>query len=144
MASLSAITARRMQLQPQPAVTAGWEKEKNPILPIIEAAAMPKRSYRGRSLNNRPSPQLGGHSLLLLPLQVCPSLWHSEAPGNNNGLRHPRPKPQPSSVPQQKTGQSVPAPNVNRLPLDNMLRVVTVVQQSMTKSSMVLCQKKTK
>jgi hypothetical protein len=33
---------------------------------------------------------------------------------------------------QQTTGQSVPAPNVNSLPLDNMLRVVTVVQQIMT------------
>jgi hypothetical protein len=33
---------------------------------------------------------------------------------------------------QQETGQSVWAPNVNSQPLDNMLRVVTVVQQIMT------------
>jgi hypothetical protein len=33
---------------------------------------------------------------------------------------------------QEATGQSVPAPNVNSLPLDNMLRVVTVVQQIIT------------
>jgi hypothetical protein len=38
----------------------------------------------------------------------------------------------PISVPQQKAGQSVPAPNVNNSHLDNMLRVVTVVQQIMT------------
>jgi hypothetical protein len=33
---------------------------------------------------------------------------------------------------QQATGQSIGAPNANSLPLDNMLRVVTVVQQFMT------------
>jgi hypothetical protein len=32
----------------------------------------------------------------------------------------------------QEAGQSVPAPIVNSLPLDNMVRVVTVVQQFMT------------
>jgi hypothetical protein len=38
----------------------------------------------------------------------------------------------PASVRQQETGQSVPATNVNSLPLDNMLRVITVVQQITT------------
>jgi hypothetical protein len=33
---------------------------------------------------------------------------------------------------QQATGQSVGVPNVNNLPLANMLRIVTVVQQIMT------------
>jgi hypothetical protein len=33
---------------------------------------------------------------------------------------------------QQATGQSAEAPNVNSLPLDNMLRIVTLVQQFMT------------
>jgi hypothetical protein len=33
---------------------------------------------------------------------------------------------------QQATGQSVGAPNVNSSPLDNMLRIVTVVQQFVT------------
>jgi hypothetical protein len=33
---------------------------------------------------------------------------------------------------QQATGQSVEAPNVNSLPLDNMLRIVTAVHQFMT------------
>jgi hypothetical protein len=32
----------------------------------------------------------------------------------------------------QEAGQSAPAPIVNSLPLDNMVRVVTVVQQFMT------------
>jgi hypothetical protein len=35
----------------------------------------------------------------------------------------------------QHTGQSVQAPLVNNQPLDNMLRVVTVVQKIMTKIS---------
>jgi hypothetical protein len=39
----------------------------------------------------------------------------------------------PASGQKQKTGQSVRAPNVNSQPLDNMLRVVTAVQQIMTK-----------
>jgi hypothetical protein len=38
----------------------------------------------------------------------------------------------PASGQQQNAGQSVQAPNVNSQPLDNMLRVVTVVQQIMT------------
>jgi hypothetical protein len=37
----------------------------------------------------------------------------------------------PAPAPQQKSGQSVRAPIVNSQPLDNMLRVVTVVQQIM-------------
>jgi hypothetical protein len=39
-------------------------------------------------------------------------------------------KPAPGQ--QRKSGQSVRAQNVNSQPLDNMLRVVTVVQQIMT------------
>jgi hypothetical protein len=38
----------------------------------------------------------------------------------------------PASGQQQKAGQSVRAPTVNSQPLDNMLRVVTVVKQIMT------------
>jgi hypothetical protein len=38
----------------------------------------------------------------------------------------------PASGQQQNAGQSVRARTVNRQPLDNMLRVVTVVQQIMT------------
>jgi hypothetical protein len=38
----------------------------------------------------------------------------------------------PTPVQQLDAGQSVPAPDVNSLPLDNMFRVVTVVQQIMT------------
>jgi hypothetical protein len=37
-----------------------------------------------------------------------------------------------AAAPQQPTGQSVAAPTANSPPLDNMLRVVTVVQQIMT------------
>jgi hypothetical protein len=36
---------------------------------------------------------------------------------------------------QQVSGQSVRGPNVNSLPLDNMIRVATVVQQIMTEFS---------
>jgi hypothetical protein len=36
---------------------------------------------------------------------------------------------------QQATGQAVGASNVNNLPLDNMLSIVTVVQQLMTEFS---------
>jgi hypothetical protein len=35
----------------------------------------------------------------------------------------------------QETGQSVQAPNVSGLPLDNMVRVVSAVQQIMTELS---------
>jgi hypothetical protein len=38
----------------------------------------------------------------------------------------------PATRHQQKAGQSVRAPTVNSQPLDNMLRVVTAVQQIMT------------
>jgi hypothetical protein len=38
----------------------------------------------------------------------------------------------PAHALQQETGQSVQAPSVNSQPLDNMLRVVTVVLQIMT------------
>jgi hypothetical protein len=38
----------------------------------------------------------------------------------------------PASEQQQTAGQSVRAPTVNSQPLDNMLRVVTAVQQIMT------------
>jgi hypothetical protein len=38
----------------------------------------------------------------------------------------------PAPVLQKDAGQSVPATDVNSPPLDNMLRVVTVVQQIMT------------
>jgi hypothetical protein len=41
----------------------------------------------------------------------------------------------PAPAKQHKTGQSVRAPSVNSQPLDNMLRVVTVVQQIMTEFS---------
>jgi hypothetical protein len=37
----------------------------------------------------------------------------------------------PASGQQQKAGQSVRAPTVNSQPLDNMLRVVTLIQQIM-------------
>jgi hypothetical protein len=43
---------------------------------------------------------------------------------------------------QQTTGQSVQAPLVNNQPLDNMLRVVTVVQQIMTEVSRALSEEK--
>jgi hypothetical protein len=43
--------------------------------------------------------------------------------------------PNPTQNQQQNTGQSVPASNVNSLPLDNMLRAITVVQQIMTELS---------
>jgi hypothetical protein len=38
----------------------------------------------------------------------------------------------PAPALQQETGQSAQAPNTKNQPLDNMLRVVTVVQQIMT------------
>jgi hypothetical protein len=38
----------------------------------------------------------------------------------------------PTSVLQRETGQSVPASNAKSLPLDNMFRVITVVQQIKT------------
>jgi hypothetical protein len=49
------------------------------------------------------------------------------------------PQPRTSAPPplpkQQATGQSVPAPNVNSSPLNNMLRAITLVQQIMTELS---------
>jgi hypothetical protein len=89
---------RRMQLQPQRAVTAGWRKVKTPIPPTIEAAGTPRSSCRERSLKRRPSPPLGGSSRQLLPLQACPSRRHSMAPvTNTRGLRHPKLQLQPRS-----------------------------------------------
>jgi hypothetical protein len=41
----------------------------------------------------------------------------------------------PAAVQGQETGQSVQAPNVSSHPSDNMLKVVTVVQQIMTQVS---------
>jgi hypothetical protein len=41
----------------------------------------------------------------------------------------------PAPALQQETGQSVQAPHLNSQPLDNMLRVVIVVQQIMTEFS---------
>jgi hypothetical protein len=38
----------------------------------------------------------------------------------------------PAFVREQETGQSVPASSVNSLPLENMFRVITVVQRIMT------------
>jgi hypothetical protein len=42
---------------------------------------------------------------------------------------------------QQATGQSVPAPNVNSMSLDNTLRAITVAQQIMTELSRVMSKK---
>jgi hypothetical protein len=58
-----------------------------------------------------------------------------QRPLNQDQVAGPSTKDRPSlpaAVPQQKSGQSVEARNVNSEPLDNMLRVVTVVQQIMT------------
>jgi hypothetical protein len=44
----------------------------------------------------------------------------------------------PASGQQQKAGQSVRAPTINSQPLDNMLRVVTTVQQIMTEFNSVV------
>jgi hypothetical protein len=44
----------------------------------------------------------------------------------------------PAPAPQQETCQSVQAPIVNSQPLDNMLRVVTVVQQIMTEEDKIV------
>jgi hypothetical protein len=41
----------------------------------------------------------------------------------------------PAPVQEQERGQSVQAPHVSSKPLDNMLKVVTVVQQIMTEVS---------
>jgi hypothetical protein len=45
-------------------------------------------------------------------------------------------------APQQKTGQSVRAPIVNSQPLDNMLRVVTIVQQIITEFNGALAEER--
>jgi hypothetical protein len=67
---------------------------------------------------------------------ATPGVSFAVAPATNTrGLRHPKHQPQPSSptsVPHQKTGQSV---QVNSVSLDNMFRVATVVQQIMTEFS---------
>jgi hypothetical protein len=46
----------------------------------------------------------------------------------------------PAPALQQKTGQSIQAPHVSSQPFDNMLKVVTVVQQIMTEVSGALSQ----
>jgi hypothetical protein len=75
---------------------------------------------------------------------VSPSQRRSEvAHHKNNSLCHlpiaVPPEARKSSVPapvqQQKTGQSVQASYVSSQPFDNMLKVVTVVQQIMTEVS---------
>jgi hypothetical protein len=47
----------------------------------------------------------------------------------------------PTSGQQQNAGQSVRVPTVNCQPLDNMLRVVTVVQQIMTEFNCAVSEK---
>jgi hypothetical protein len=48
----------------------------------------------------------------------------------------------PASALQQETGQSVQAPHVSSQPFDNMLKVVTVVQQNVTEGSVALTEEK--
>jgi hypothetical protein len=48
------------------------------------------------------------------------------------GQTRPEKQRVPTSAPQQKKGQSVQSPHVNSQPLDNILRVVIVVQRIMT------------
>jgi hypothetical protein len=71
---------------------------------------------------------------------MSPSRRRTQAVQRNNNRRRQVPVADtstevklstPASGQQKKVGQSVRAPTVNSQPLDNMLRVVTVVQQSM-------------
>jgi hypothetical protein len=56
------------------------------------------------------------------------NLRHEEVPGTN---KHEGTKKEQK----HKTDQSVRAPTVSSLPLDNMFKVVSVIQQSMTQFS---------
>jgi hypothetical protein len=56
-----------------------------------------------------------------------------QVPGANPPAGEKLSTPAPGE--QQKAGQSVRAPTINGQPLDNMLRVVTAVQQIMTEFS---------
>jgi hypothetical protein len=57
---------------------------------------------------------------------------------SGSSSNHDHPRIQTSSK-WQKAGQSAPAQIVNSLPLDNMVRVVTVVQQFMTECNDAVC-----
>jgi hypothetical protein len=60
--------------------------------------------------------------------QQCPQARQVPAAGQTR----PEKQSVPTPAPHEKTGQSVQTPHVNSQPLDNMLRVVTVVEQIMT------------
>jgi hypothetical protein len=139
---------RRQTLIPlQQVATAGWRKQRKLIPPIIGVANTPeKSSKKGRHRDHRKLPRGGvfcSHRItagvsFAAALRGSAEQQQQQPQANHVTVTSPPAtgiKNIPASALQQLTGQSVQAPLVNSQPLDNMLRVVNVVQQIMTKVS---------
>jgi hypothetical protein len=137
------------------AAIASWWTARNPIPPTIEIALTPGKRSADERLKEHEEHNGKGvlhqlyHARHYLRGGSAKQRGATEAissePGSC-GRSSPAAAEKPSvpaPVQQQETGQSVRAAIVNSQHLDNMLGVVTVVQQ-MVANSMVLCQRRTK
>jgi hypothetical protein len=106
---------QKKKLQRAPKPTTGWVFSSNIVNPGVSFAATLRG---GASQEQRPLTRQ-------LPVAVPPAARKSSVLAPVQG---------------QEAGQSVQAPNVSSHPSDNMLKVVTVVQQIMTKVSGALSQ----
>jgi hypothetical protein len=106
-------TLQRKKLQRAPKLTTGRVFSSNAVTPGVSFVAA---LQGGASQEQQPLTRQ-------LPVAVPPKARKSSVPAPVQG---------------QETGQSVQAPNVSSHPFDNMLKVVTVVQQIMTEISSAL------
>jgi hypothetical protein len=129
----------------QYAVTARLWRARNRIQPTTGVAGTRRRSCRRRSYREHPNLHPEGCSLQIPLLQVSFAAalrgrtYQKQRFLTRQQLMRVPPEAKKSSAPahvqERQTGQSVQVPLVNSLPLDNMLRVVTVVQQITTEVS---------
>jgi hypothetical protein len=132
----------RTLLQHRHAATASWLKEKQHIPPSTVAVVMRKKSCGRSSKENQKTttgrvfssnfttPAESFETMLrgTLDQNKRNTLRHEEVPGTNEHERTKREQ-------QHETDHSVRAPTVSSLPLNNMLKVASIVQQSMTEFS---------
>jgi hypothetical protein len=140
------VPRKEIYLLPQHAATVCWRKEKSPIPQNIGAVDTRRMRCRKSSRRGHPGLQRGGCSLTTWPPQACPSRRLSEArQRNSRSLGHLW-----WQVPKQwSTGSLRLQPNTNRsvssgskskqfVSGQNIVVVVTVVQQIMTESNVTV------
>jgi hypothetical protein len=122
------------KIQRRLAAIVSLQKGKNHIHPITEAAATQRRRCVGGKFRRHPSQVQEGPSPPNTSRQACPSRRqsHSRQESAAAPATVDQPGVQTSLKWQKAAGQSAPAQIVNSLPLNNIVRVVTVVQQFMT------------